>query len=312
MKKLSLIIFFIFFSSHLSAINLEMPVNDDDFANKINTLNWNSGPKKIPFTEAKATINISGNYEYLEGEDVNQFLYWLNGVEFPLQKVLVMPKGEDWGSYYYVYSYSDSGYVKIDDWNDVDPDEFLKDLEKGYKADNAERRKKNQATLTSVSWRYSPKLNRNKNLVNYAVVSKWSDNDQSVQASSLILGREGYTEATMITSAAGYKDSLLENASAIHEFNPDVGYNAWKPGDKVAAIGIAGLLAATLGGKSAKVAAPILVVLLGLLKKFWWIVILPFLWLGKLFSRSSSSSESETSENVPEAAPKKRTRTKKK
>jgi len=126
------------------------------------------------------------------------------------------------------------------------------------------------------------------------------------------LGREGYTQATMISSVAGYKDSLLENASAIHEFNPDVGYNAWKPGDKVAAIGIAGLLAATLGGKSVKVAAPILVVLLGLLKKLWWIVILPFLWLGKLFTRSSSSPESETSENIPEAAPKKRTRTKKK
>ena len=311
MKKLSLIIFFIFFSSHLNAINLQMPVGEDDLSNKINSLNWISGPKKIPFTEAKATINISGDYEYLQGEDVNQLLYWLNGVEFPSQKILVMPK-ENWGSYYYVYAFSDSGYVKIDDWNEVDPNEFLKDLEKGYKADNAERRKKNQATLTSVSWRYSPKLDRNKNLVNYAIVSNWSDNDQSVQASSLILGREGYTQATMISSVAGYKDSLLENASAIHEFNPDVGYNAWKPGDKVAAIGIAGLLAATLGGKSVKVAAPILVVLLGLLKKFWWIVILPFLWLGKLFTRSSSSPESETSENIPEAAPKKRTRAKKK
>ena len=311
MKKLPLIIFFIFFSSHLNAINLQMPVGEDDLNNKVNSLNWISGPKKIPFTEAKATINISGDYEYLQGEDVNQLLYWINGVEFPSQKILVMPK-ENWGSYYYVYSYSDSGYVKIDDWNEIDPDEFLKDLEKDYKVDNAERRKKNQATLTSISWRYSPKLDRSKNLVNYAVVSNWSDNDQSVQASSLILGREGYTEATMISSAAGYKDSLLENASAIHEFNPDVGCNAWKPGDKVAAIGIAGLLAATLGGKSVKVAAPILVVLLGLLKKFWWIVILPFLLLGKLFTRSSSSSESETSENIPEAAPKKRTRTKKK
>jgi uncharacterized membrane-anchored protein len=312
MKKLPLIIFFIFFSSHLNAINLQMPVGEDDLNNKVNTLNWNSGPKKIPFTEAKATINISGDYEYLQGEDVNQFLYWLGGVEFPYQKILVMPKGEDWGSYYYLYSYSDSGYVKIDDWEDIDPDEFLKDLEQTSKSDNAERRKKNQATLTSISWSYTPRLDRNKNLVNYALVSKWSDNDQSVQASSLILGKEGYTHATMVSSAAVYKDSLLENASAIHEFNPDVGYNAWKPGDKVAAVGIAGLLAATLGGKSAKVAAPILVVLLGLLKKFWWIVILPFLWLGKLFSRSSSSSESETNENVPEAAPKKRTRTKKK
>ena len=311
MKKLSLIIFFIFFSSHLNAINLQMPVGEDDLNNKVNSLNWISGPKKIPFTEAKATISISGDYEYLQGEDVNQLLYWLNGVEFPSQKILVMPK-ENWGSYYYLYAFSDSGYVKIDDWNEVDPNEFLKDLEQTSKSDNVERKKNNQATLKSLSWSYTPRLDRNKNLVNYALVSKWSDNDQSVQASSLILGKEGYTHATMVSSAAVYKDSLLENASAIHEFNPDVGYNAWKPGDKVAAIGIAGLLAATLGGKSVKVAAPILVVLLGLLKKFWWIVILPFLWLGKLFSRSSSSSESETNENVPEAAPKKRTRTKKK
>jgi uncharacterized membrane-anchored protein len=315
MRKIFFLIFLFLFSFNLHAINLEMPQSDEDYDKKINSLNWQQGPNSVNFKEAGSKIRVSSNYEYLQNDDANQFLYWINGIEFPNTKVIVIPK--NWAGYYFAYSYQDSGYVKIDDWGDIDPNEYLKELEKDYKSGNKQREKNNQPTLTSISWKYPPKLDRNKNTVNYAIQSKWSDNHESIQASSLILGRKGYTTAFYVTSVTEYKDGNLQLASGIHEFNPELEYKSWKPGDKVAAVGIAGLLAATLGVKSVKAAAPLLVVLAALLKKLWWIIILPFIWLGKLFMRSSSN-ESATSENSASEEnsiaekPKRKTKTKKK
>ena len=83
----------------------------------------------------------------------------------------------------------------------------------------------------------------------------------------------------------GYQEQMLLNLSKIHKFNDTKEYKDWKAGDKVAAAGIGALLATTLGVKALKpglIAAGLL-----LLKKFWFIIFLPFIWLGKLFTGSS-------------------------
>ena len=75
------------------------------------------------------------------------------------------------------------------------------------------------------------------------------------------------------------------NLSKIHKFNATKEYNDSKSGDKVAAAGIGALLATTLGIKALK--PGIIAAALLLLKKFWFIIFLPFIWLGKLFTGSS-------------------------
>jgi len=82
---------------------------------------------------------------------------------------------------------------------------------------------------------------------------------------------------------------LLLNLSKIHKFNTAKEYKDWKSGDKVAAAGIGALLATTLGVKALKpgiIAAGLL-----LFKKFWFIIVLPFIWLGKLFTGSDKKKK---------------------
>ena len=68
--------------------------------------------------------------------------------KFPNVKIYVVDIDE--GSQYY-FQFSDSGYVKTDDWIDVKTDKFIKEIRKNYEANNADREKNNQPTkLTRV------------------------------------------------------------------------------------------------------------------------------------------------------------------
>ena len=71
-------------------------------------------------------------------------------------------------------------------------------------------------------------------------------------------------------------------------------YSNFKTGDKIAAVGIGALLATTLGVKALK--PGLLVGLALLLKKFWFIILLPFVFIGKLFSSGSNKSDDSESD----------------
>ena len=87
----------------------------------------------------------------------------------------------------------------------------------------------------------------------------------------------------------GYQEQMLLNLSKIHKFNATKEYKDWKSGDKIAAAGIGALLASTLGIKAMK--PGIIAAALLLLKKFWFIIFLPFIWLGKLFTGFSKKNK---------------------
>ena len=134
-----------------------------------------------------------------------------------------------------------------------------------------------------------PYLDGTYNSVYYAFNVTWSDNSSSVEGTAIILGKEGYTTASYVGGTDGYQEQLLLNLSKIHKFNTTKEYKDWKSGDKVAAAGIGALLATTLGVKALKpgiIAAGLL-----LFKKFWFIIVLPFIWLGKLFTGSDKKKK---------------------
>ena len=141
-----------------------------------------------------------------------------------------------------------------------------------------------------VTWHKKPYLDDTFNSVYYALNVKWSDNTSSVEGTAIILGREGYTTANYVGGDQGYNESMLLNLSKMHKFNATKEYKDWKSGDKVAAAGIAALLASTLGVKFLK--PGILAVVAIFLKKFWFIIFIPFIWLFKVFTGSSKKKKS--------------------
>ena len=72
-------------------------------------------------------------------------------------------------------------------------------------------------------------------------------------------------------------------------------YKDYKTGDKVAAVGIGGLVAGTLGVK-ALAKAGILAKFLPLLAKFWWIIIAPIVAIFGFAAKNDSSEVSRVDE----------------
>ena len=279
----NLMFLFLFFNA--LAIDKNIPKTNEEWDKAWASLNWKKGPSVVNYNKANSKINISSNFEILEGTEAHQMLYWLNGVDFSYVDVYAFGKNNE----QYMFYYTDSGYVKTDDWTDVDPDKFIKEMIENYKASNSTRQQNGQATVQDVTWKKKPYLDGTYNSVYYAFNVTWSDNSSSVEGTAIILGKEGYTTASYVGGTDGYQEQMLLNLSKIHKFNTAKEYKDWKSGDKVAAAGIGALLATTLGVKALKpgiIAAGLL-----LFKKFWFIIVLPFIWLGKLFTGSDKKKK---------------------
>ena len=263
------------------AIDRNIPKTDEERDRAWASLNWRDGPSVVNYNKADSKISIPSNFQILEGKDAHQILYWMNGIDYDYVDVYAIGKNYE----QYMFFYTDAGYVKTDDWTDVDPNKFLKEIRENAKSSNETRKKNGQPTVLNVTWKKKPYLDGIYNSVYYAFDVTWSDNTSSVEGSAIILGREGYTTGKYVGGNNGYQEQMLLNLSKIHKFNATKEYKDWKSGDKVAAAGIGALLATTLGVKALKpgiIAAGLL-----LLKKFWFILFLPFIWLGKLFTGSS-------------------------
>ncbi len=286
MKKIISFVFFIFLISTKSfAIDTNIPKSDELYE-KINNLPWRNGPLVYNYNLANSKISISDRYSVLEGEDAHQLLFWLNGTFFDYVDMYAMDFND---TSQFMFYYTDSGYVKTDDWTDVDPDKFIKEIRDNYKESNEDRKKNGQPFVLEVNWKKKPYLDGIYNSVYYALLVNWSDNTSSVEGTAIILGREGYTTGKYVGGVNGYSESMLLNLSKIHKFNPTKEYKDWKSGDKVAAAGIGALLATTLGVKYLK--PGLLAVAAVFLKKFWFIIFLPFIWLFQLFFRSSKKKK---------------------
>lgn len=280
-----LAIIFLFILSTISSSNSleKIKITDEEQRiKKLNQLSWynydNPEEKFITYEKANSEFYVLDNEIYLKNTDVNQYCWWQFG----------KPCNEDFliiGDYYTIYmSYVDDGYVKIDDWKNVDTNEWLKELRENA-AKNAEIfKKQNLNYATNVNWIFKPEFNDEKKLVNYSKEILWNDEVKTMEATSIVLGKKGYINIDFVYNIKegddlkSYSNIGKDFAEAVY-FNDGFKHTDFKEGDKVAAVGIGGLVAGTLGVKAlAKAGA--FAKFIPLLAKFWWILLAPIAALG--------------------------------
>ena len=136
-------------------------------------------------------------------------------------------------------------------------------------------------------------------------------NDISYGEKSIVLGKSGYLTFIYVVVIDPDTD-LVQHATIAKEFanttvfNEGSKYSDYKSGDKIAAVGIGGLVAGTLGVKAlAKVG--ILAKFLPFLAKFWWIILAP---IAAIFGFAKKSSSSDAVSTDTESKPRRRKRKK--
>lgn len=283
----TIILSLLFSSKSFAEIDRTFPLSDDEYFQKINTLNWQySSP--IILDKHDAVIEHNGEFEYLnDANEVNQFQFWISGQEDTFRDLMAF--------YYYdlenIYKsiqlvgnkFNNDGYVKLDDWKDLKPDDLIRQKKENANINNEKRREIGVDLVENVEWIEYPSLDYNSNSVSYSFKVSWSDGSQNMNKFLIILGRNGFSEFEIVSTygieeefkAARELSYFLQNNFS---YNPQFEYKDYKPGDKVAAYGIAALVATSLGVKGLAKAGGILVAL----KKFWFILLLPFIFLFRL------------------------------
>jgi len=260
----------------------------------IDSLHYQSG--KINVDAAHAVLNLNAEFRFLDAADAQKVLSELWGNP-PDDKVLGMlvpvaaPLSDPKKSWAVVITYKDDGYVSDKDAAGIDYDAMLKEMQQGTAEANAERKRLGYPEVQLVGWATKPHYDASTNKLYWAKELAFDGGrTHALNYDIRVLGRGGYLS---LNAVAGMNqlhqiESEMQKVLALTEFDAGQRYTDFNSAtDKVAAYGIAALVAGAIAAKAGLFAK--LFVLLLAFKKF---AIVGFIAVAaavrKFFARSNS------------------------
>jgi uncharacterized membrane-anchored protein len=235
-------------TSSFAQENAQTDVAETQARQALEKLNWIKGPQTVPLFDI-ASINVPAGYVFLNPEDTEKFNTLSqnpsSGTEY-----LLAPDDLRWTSY---FRFSGDGYVK--DNEKIDAVRILESIRQGNEAGNKERRAKGWSEMTIIGWKLSPFYDSETKRLEWAINGKNnSDNSMVINFNTRILGRSGVTSAVLVADPQALDAAVSEfNASLrTYQYSASERYAAFKPGDKIAAYGLAALVTGGLAAVATK------------------------------------------------------------
>jgi len=196
-------------------------------------------------------------------------------------------------TWFVLFSYDESGYVRDDEGASLDADAILESVRQGTEAGNRERKRRGWGTLTVEGWATKPFYDRATNNLTWAITAHDNEGGRTVNHSVRLLGRGGVMHADLVTTPEQLAALVPTFNTMIggYTYSPGFKYAEWRSGDKVAAYGLTALVA---GG------AGVALVKSGLLVKFWKLIVIGFAALVGALKRLWSRITGKRSEMQPQ------------
>jgi uncharacterized membrane-anchored protein len=219
----------------------------------------------IKIDAAKATLNVPEAYYYLDAEDARAVLEeaWGNPPDETVLGML-LPAGMtplDDGAWAATFSYQEDGYVSDKDAAKTDYAKVLKDMQKDAVESNKWRVENNYTPIEIVGWAEPPIYSADTHKIYWAKELKFGDAAvNTLNYDIRVLGRSGVlvigfiADMTALPKIREAAPEVLDLAS----FDEGARYADFKKGDKIAAYGLAGLVAGGLIAKKTGLIAAIL------------------------------------------------------
>ena len=237
-----LIIIYIFFLSHLNANEIDL--NDPYY--KIGWKNLeNPENTSIIIPDANASIEIIETEIYLDSkENIKKRLDLIReqetNIEDIYEKLIIFDREE----YYKVnVEYSDVGYITSDRFKNFTASDIAEVMYKRM-----------SNSISKVSWLIEPNLSEN-NTSTFAYKIEWLDGDITYEYKSLILGREGYIELTIMLYGDGneskeffdYYSGIIKAITSSVKFNDGYGYSDFQKDDYISSNTLTNLIDKSYG-----------------------------------------------------------------
>jgi uncharacterized membrane-anchored protein len=257
-----------------------------------------SGDVAIP--QASAILHLGKDYYYLPPDEARRILVdgWGNppstaegvlGIVFPAGKTFL---DDVWGA---VVTYEPTGYVSDEDAAKEDYDTLLAEMKEGVEAVNEERTRQGYPAQHLVGWAQPPSYDAGSHSLVWARNVRFDgQSDNTLSYDVRLLGRNGVLSLNMITAMSKLDETRAAAAKFARsaEFQAGSRYADFRPGDKKAEYGLAGLVAAGAGVAVAKKLG-FLGLVLAFGKKFIVIIIALLAGLGAMFRKWFGRREAE-------------------
>lgn len=249
----------------------------------------------VTLQAAGVEIDMGKTHYFLAPDDARKVLVdlWENPYNPELLGMIFARNTDAYSNDYAVAVYFESsGYVSDEDAATIDYDELLQDMKTQTEQESKSRKSQGYDGMTMIGWGADPKYNAAQHHLSWAQLLKFDEAEtNTLNYNMRFLGRKGVLEFRYIAdeSALPVLDQAMPDMSSMASFKAGHRYTDFNPEtDKVAAYGIAGLVA---GGVVAKKLG-LLGILILFLKK-GWILIFAALAFGRRFITGLFKSDSK-------------------
>lgn len=247
---------------------------------------------QVALDNGLAALTVGEDYYYLPPDSAKIVLVdlWGNpddietlGMLFP--STMTPMDDNSWGV---EITWDAIGYVSDTDADKIDYADLLKTLQKDTKDESKWREESGYGTIELVGWADTPYYNAQDKKLHWAKDLVFDSSDYHMLNYNLrALGRRGVLQFNFIAGMDQLDEikRALPQVAAMSTFTSGNTYADFDPSiDTVAAVGIGGLIAGKVLTKAGLFATVLL-----FLKKFWFLLLIPFIWIKKFIPRKYES-----------------------
>lgn len=220
------------------------------------TLDFKRGDFKV--AAADATLKVDEGFRYLEAADARRVLeeLWGNPEDESVLGLVVpeQPSLLDEGSWAVVLTYSDDGHVDDEDAAKADYNEILAEMQKATGDSNPARKEAGYPTVDLIGWAAPPRYDAGAHKIHWAKELSFDGSpEHTLNYDIRVLGREGYLSLNAVADMKDMQavEAGMQKILGFTGFDEGRRYADFDPKtDKLAAYGVAALVAGALAGKA--------------------------------------------------------------
>ena len=291
--------YFVFFVLAALALSVVAAAQEPASQQPQPKINWQVGPTTGQLGDI-AQLKIPAGYLFTGADGARKVLELTHNIPSGKELGALVPQSDD-KSWFMIFEFEDTGYVKDDEKDNLNADALLKNMKENTEAANAERQKRGWKAFHVTGWEHTPYYDAMTHNLTWAIRGRGDDptSSGSVNHSIRILGRRGTMNVDLVVAPGEYAASTSEFNTIISGFTYSAGsrYSDFTKGDKVAEYGLAALIAGGAGAVLLKT---------GLLAKFWKLIVVGIAalvgFIKKIFGSIFGSKETKIEDPNSQAA----------
>lgn len=209
---------------------------------KYASIEWESGPCTGRIGN-HAEIQLPEGFAFTGAKGAQDLLEVYGNPRDPGILAAIVPESED-ADWTLVFQFDDIGYVDDSDRAALDADALIKAFRDAIPEGNRQRRAMGLEELNGMAWQVPPFYDPQTNNLTWGLKLDFASGS-AINYDIRILGRRGVMQATLVGAPETYAAALpqVKTLLANYAYLSGNKYAEWSQGDKVAGVGLAGLVA---------------------------------------------------------------------